>query len=94
MLDRKVSFNTDDGKKKLTIREGLVHKLLELSNSGDGRAMDWIHKIRQHVRVHQPPDSSDAINEQVAKEFSEKWQKLLSYADEPFDKQQSNDTEN
>ncbi|MEM7291472.1 MAG: DUF5681 domain-containing protein, partial [Pseudomonadota bacterium] len=42
VLDRKVTFKKDGEKKKLTIREGLVHKLVELSISGDPNAMDWL----------------------------------------------------
>ena len=69
VLDRKIAATINGEKKKLRIREALVHKVLELANSGHPRALDWVRKFHQHAFESQPWEPPEADQKDFADEF-------------------------
>ncbi len=58
VLNAKVTINHNGRKSKTTIREALVWAVLELSTTGDTRAMQWVSKLLYRFYAEQPKEVS------------------------------------
>ena len=72
VLDRKINVKINGEKTAVPIRDALIHKVVELANSGDTRALKWLRKVHQRAYDSQPVQRSTKETENTRNEFMDK----------------------